>query len=239
MFQHQPKQRAVTLVQGAINTLSPTALITLGTTIPSGSIMLLVVQGVGNASSAPSLAILGKGDEISLGTGGPLSADGATAAYIRWIVWRTPSGYIPSNSIFVTTTGTWGATTYATLIYCENSTQYLGFGSAGFNALANGAYQASLNLGAGTIVSNAYRQTTLEFVFNTNAAATAWNGLGNSGITPDAGSWTSIFNGAGTGLGIINLWAAFSQRPPLATAIIGRYATAVTTHHTIIRFGGG
>lgn len=239
MFQHQPRQRAVVLVQGAINTLSPLAIITLSGTYPPGSIFLLVVQGVGNASSAPSLAILGKGDEISLGTGGPLSADGATAAYVRWIVWRTPSGYVPSNSILVSTTGTWGNATVATLVYCENSTQYLGHGSAGFSAVANTPYLISLNLGAGTIVSNAYRQTTLEFVFNTNAAATAWNGLGNSGITPDAGSWTSIFNGAGTGLGIINLWASFSQRPPVATAIIGRYPSAFLTHHTIIRFGGG
>lgn len=239
MFQHQPKQQAVTVAQGAINALSPTVFLNVGSTFPPGSLFLLTVQGPVNASGAPSLSILGKGDEVFLGTGGPVSADGSTLSYIRWSVWRSPSGYNPTNVLIISTTTTWTATTYLTLMYCQNSTQYLGFGTAGFNSVANTPYQVSLALGAGTVVSNAYRQTTLEFVFNTNSAAAAWNGLGNSNITPDAGSWTSLFNGAGTGLGVINLWAAFSQRPPLASAIIGRYATAVLTHHALIRFGGG
>ncbi len=238
MFQHSPKQIAVNLGSGALPAAT-LASITIGQNVPPGALIAVIIQGAQTAAAAVTTTVLGKGDEISLGPAGPFSYDAATAAYIRWVVFRTPSGYVPGNQILLTASSTWPATTYATVVWLQNSSQYLGYGGQAFAAAANTAFGFTVNLGSGTIISNAYRQSTLELCFSTNAAAQAWNGLGNNLATPDAGSWSSFINGAGTGLGVINLWAAYSQRPPVASSIIGRYAVAVNTYHVFIRFGGG
>ena len=238
MFQHSPKQRAINLGSGALPAAT-LASITIGQNIPAGALLAVIIQGAQTAATAVTTTVLGKGDEISLGPAGPFSFDAATAAYIRWVVFRTPSGYNSGQSILLSGSSAWPATTYATLVYLENSSQYLGYGGAAFAAGANVAFGFTVALGSGTIISNAFRNSVVELCFSTNAAAVAWNGLGNNLATPDAGTWTSFINGAGTGLGVINLWAAYSQRPPVSSSIIGRYAVAVNTYHVFIRFGGG
>lgn len=240
MFQHVPKQTPILLASGALPNGPTLSSITVNQNIPPGGLLAFVIQGASTASTAVTTTIFGKGDEINVNTAGPFAYDASTAAYIRWAILRCPTGISAGFNYFLSGSSAWPATTYATILYLQGSSQFLGYLNTPRATTANGIFTPTYTLGGGVINTNAYRQSTVEILFNTNAAAVAWNGLGNTQITPDAGSWTSFINGAGTGLGVINLWAGFQQRPPTAnTAILGRYASAVNNHETWLRFGGG
>lgn len=241
MFQHNPILTATLLGSGALPAATVASL-TLGTSVPRGSLLVAIVQGAQTSSNALVTTVIGKGDEVSLGPAGPFSYDGSTAAYIRWVVFRTPSGYNSGQVIFFTTTSNWPSTTYLSLVLINGATQYLGYTTTTNAAGANIVFTPTYTIGTDTIISNAFRTNQLELVFNTNAAAVAWNGIGTplSSPIPDAGVWTSFINGAGPGLGVINVWGAFTnRRPDQNTGINGRYPSAVNNHTTFIRFGGG
>lgn len=241
MFQHSPTLSAVLLGSGALPAATLAAL-TLGVSVPPGSLLVAIIQGAQTATSALVTTVLGKGDEVSFGGTGPFSFDGSTAAYIRWAVFRTPSGYNAGQVIGFSTTSNWPATTYLSLVWLRGCSQYLGYATTTNVGIGNVVFTPTYALGSGTIISNAWRTNQLELVFNTNASAVAWNGIGIplTSPTPDAGSWTSFINGAGTGLGVINVWGAFTnRRPDFAMGINGRYPSTVNNHTAFIRFGGG
>lgn len=240
MLDHQPRTVPVIVAATSINGLGSFVQLTFNTSYPPGSMFLVAIQGAQTSANATGVSILGNGDEIIINSAGPFSFDGSTASYIRWICWRSPSGYINGSNVIFVGSGTtvWPATSFATIVYLQGCTQFLGYSTASFTTVANTTYSSTLALGAGTILSNAYRTSTVELAFTTNAVAAAWNGVGNPGITPDAGSWTQITNAGGTGLGVSNWWANFTQRPPATMGINGRYTTVVNTHMTFFRFGG-
>jgi hypothetical protein len=240
MYQHSPKQIPVLLGSGALPNGTNLASIGLSQNIPPGGMVAFVIQGASTAATAVTTTIFGKGDEQTVSTAGPFSYDAGTAAYIRWGIYRYPTGLSTPFTWLFSGSANWPATTYISIVYLQNSSQFLGYSTTARAAGANVIFTPTYTLGGGTVATNAYRNSTVELLFNTNAAAQAWNGLGNTGgMTPDASTWTQFVNGAGTGLGLINIWAAFSQRPVNSTAVLGRYATAVNTHETWLRFGGG
>ncbi len=240
MFQHSPRQQFQLVASGSLPNATLVS-ITISTNIPGRALMGVSIQGNQTGAASLNWSIIGIGGEESIGGYGPFVYDATTAAHQKLFFWRAPtSGYVPGNQILISAPSAFPTTSYATIFTVVNATQVLTLGQSNNAAGANVVYQSTYALGTGNIVSNAYRNTTLEIVFNTNAAGVAWNGIGSAIITPDGGAgWTSIFNGAATGIGIINLWASFTNRPPLSTAILGRYPSAVNTVAVFVRFGGG